>query len=66
MTLSLLIGDDVLYLLFLFIYVFGLNVGLGMVLRVGAIIVLVDWFDFAASLEMMAVEYVTAVLGVLG
>jgi long-chain acyl-CoA synthetase len=46
--------------------VFGLNAGLGVVLRVGATLVVADRFDPGATLDRMAAERVTAVIGVPG
>jgi long-chain acyl-CoA synthetase len=43
-----------------------MNAGLGMALRVGATLVLADRFDAGATLETMAAEHVTALLGVPG
>src|SRR5579859_5761504 len=62
----LLTADDVLFVPLPLSHVFGLNAGLGMALRVGATLVLHDRFDPAATLERMADEHVTAVLGVPG
>lgn len=47
-------------------HIFGLNAGLGVALRVGATLVLVDQFNPGATLDLMAQAGVTAVLGVPG
>jgi len=59
-------ADDVLFVPLPMTHVFALNAGLGMALRVGATLVVVDRFDAAATLERMAAEGVTAVIGVPG
>ena len=62
-----LIGaDDVLFVPLPMTHVFALNAGLGMALRVGATLVVADRFDAGATLERMAAERVTAVMGVPG
>ncbi|MGK5111022.1 class I adenylate-forming enzyme family protein [Geodermatophilus sp. CPCC 205506] len=55
-------GDRVLIALPLF-HVYGLNAGFGLVAATGACAVLVDHFDPAGTLELMAREEVTAVPG---
>lgn len=62
----LLTADDVLLIPLPLTHVFGLNAGLGMALRVGATVVLVDRFEPGATLRLMQDERVTAVLGVPG
>ncbi|MDP9118027.1 MAG: AMP-binding protein [Actinomycetota bacterium] len=62
----MLTGDDVLYVPLPLSHVFGLNAGLGMALKVGATLVIADRFDAGQTLEVMAREAVTAVLGVPG
>ncbi|HEV7205859.1 MAG TPA: AMP-binding protein [Jatrophihabitans sp.] len=63
---ALLTGDDVLLVPLPLSHIFGLNAGLGMALRTGATAVLVDRFEPGATLETMAAEGVTALLGVPG
>ncbi|MDT4937858.1 MAG: long-chain acyl-CoA synthetase [Pseudonocardiales bacterium] len=62
----LLTADDVLYIPLPLSHIFGLNAGLGMALRVGATFVLADRFDPDSTLDTIAAERVTAVLGVPG
>ena len=59
-------ADDVLFVPLPMTHVFALNAGLGMALRVGATLVVVDRFDPGATLQRMAAEGVTAVIGVPG
>jgi long-chain acyl-CoA synthetase len=59
-------ADDVLFVPLPMTHVFGLNAGLGMALRVGATLVVADRFDAGATLDQMAAERVTAVIGVPG
>ena len=59
-------ADDVLFLPLPMTHVFALNAGLGVALRAGATLVVADRFDPGATLEVMAAEGVTAVLGVPG
>ncbi|PZS36728.1 MAG: AMP-dependent synthetase [Pseudonocardiales bacterium] len=59
-------ADDVVFVPLPLCHVFGLNAGLGMALWVGATAVLADRFDAAATLATMAIERVSAVLGVPG
>jgi long-chain acyl-CoA synthetase len=58
--------DDVVFVPLPLTHIFGLNAGLGMALRVGATLVLADRFDPGETLETMAAEKVTSVLGVPG
>jgi long-chain acyl-CoA synthetase len=62
----LLLESDVLFLPLPLTHIFGLNAGLGVALRVGATLVLADRFDAGATLQTMAREHVTAVLGAPG
>jgi long-chain acyl-CoA synthetase len=62
----LLTADDTLFLPLPLSHVFGLNAGLGMALRVGATVVLADRFDAGDTLDAMARERATAVVGVPG
>ncbi|MGI8679119.1 MAG: class I adenylate-forming enzyme family protein [Jatrophihabitans sp.] len=62
----LLTSADVLFLPLPLSHIFGLNAGLGMALDVGATLVLADRFDPSTTLATMAIERVTAVLGVPG
>ncbi len=59
-------ADDVLFVPLPMTHVFALNAGLGMALRVGATLVVADRFDAGATLEQMAAERVSAVIGVPG
>jgi long-chain acyl-CoA synthetase len=62
----LITGDDILFVPLPLSHIFGLNAGLGVALRVGATAVLADRFDAGGTLETMAREGVTALLGVPG
>lgn len=61
-----LTSADVLFVPLPLSHIFGLNAGLGMGLRFGATVVLADRFDAEVTLATMALERVTAVLGVPG
>jgi long-chain acyl-CoA synthetase len=58
--------EDVLFLPLPLSHVFGLNAGLGSAIRVGATTVLAGRFDPPATLDRMAAEHATVVLGVPG
>jgi long-chain acyl-CoA synthetase len=62
----LITADDVVFVPLPLTHIFGLNAGLGAVLRVGATLVLADRFDPGRTLALMAAERVTAVVGVPG
>jgi long-chain acyl-CoA synthetase len=57
-------GTDVVLLAIPFFHAYGLNTGLGAVAHFGACGVLVDRFEPAATLELIAKHQVTAVIGV--
>jgi len=58
--------DDVVLLAMPFFHAYGLNTGLGTVAHLGATGVLVDRFDAAASLALIAEHEVTVAIGVPG
>jgi long-chain acyl-CoA synthetase len=56
-------ADDVVLLVLPLFHIYGLNTGLGMVAAAGARAVLVERFDARATLELVAAEGVTNILG---
>ena len=58
------VADDTVLLALPLFHVYGLNPGLGMLALAGATGVLVDRFDAVRTLETMAAEQVTVVIGV--
>jgi long-chain acyl-CoA synthetase len=58
-----MLAEDVVLLVLPLFHIYGLNTGLGMVAATGARGVLVERFDVRATLDLVAVESVTNVLG---
>jgi long-chain acyl-CoA synthetase len=56
-------ADDVVLLVLPLFHIYGLNTGLGMVAATGARGVLVERFDLRATLDLVAAESVTNILG---
>jgi long-chain acyl-CoA synthetase len=56
-------ADDVLLLVLPLFHIYGLNTGLGMAAAAGACAVLVERFDTRATLDLVAAEGVTNILG---
>jgi long-chain acyl-CoA synthetase len=56
-------ADDVVLLVLPLFHIYGLNAGLGMVAAAGARAVLVDRFDARTTLDLVATEGVTNILG---